>query len=157
MVGDSAGGGLVVSTLVALRDAGEPLPAGAVLVSPWVDLSNSASTWDSNWSTDYLPPMGGRPAVEYLGETNPKDPLASPLFADLSGLPPLLIMAGGLEMILEDSTRLADRAEAAGVDVTLVVEPEMFHVWPVIVPRHPASVRAFNTAAHWIQQMVPAD
>jgi epsilon-lactone hydrolase len=150
VVGDSAGGGLAMALLISLRDAGHPLPAGAVLFSPWVDLTNRASTLTSNAATDYLPPMVGRAAVEYLGDADPGEPTASPVRADLTGLPPMLILAGGREMILEDSTRLVERAHDHGVDAELVVEPDMFHVWPVVVPRHAASLRAIETAGHWI-------
>lgn len=153
IVGDSAGGGLAMALLVSLRDAGHRLPAGAVLLSPWVDLANTASTIITHRTTDYLPAMANRPALEYLGDADPTEPTASPLYADLTGLPPLLIMAGGREMILEDATRLADRARSAGVDVTLVIEPDMYHVWPVILPRHQASTRAVRGAGEWIQTM----
>ena len=151
VVGDSAGGGLALALIIELRDARHPLPAGAVLFSPWVDLANNASTFASNAMTDYLPPMAGRAAVEYLGGADPTDPLASPIHAALSGLPPLLVLAGGREMILDDSTRLSERARNHGVDVELVVEPDMFHVWPVVVPRHPASARAVAHAGDWIR------
>lgn len=151
VVGDSAGGGLALSLLVSLRDAGHPLPAGAVLFSPWVDLTNGSDTFLSNAASDYLPAMHLRAAVEYLGEADPATPTASPLHADLSGLPPLLVLAGGREMILADSTRLAERAGSAGVDVELVVEADMFHVWPVVVPTHPASLAAIDRAARWIR------
>ncbi len=151
VVGDSAGGGLGMALLVRLRDGGEPLPAGAVLFSPWVDLANMAATFVSNASTDYLPPMTGRAAVEYLGGADPTEPTASPIHADLTGLPPLLVLAGGREMILADSTRLVDRARAHGVDVELRIESDMFHVWPVVVPRHPASLRAVAVAGDWIR------
>ncbi|MGF1667418.1 MAG: alpha/beta hydrolase, partial [Acidimicrobiia bacterium] len=86
----------------------------------------------------------------YLGDADPCEPTASPIHADLTGLPPMLILAGGREMILADSTRLAERARIHGVDAELVIEPDMFHVWPVVVPRHAASRRAIGTAGHWI-------
>ncbi len=157
LVGDSAGGGLATALLVRLRDEGAPLPSGAVLFSPWVDLANTASTIDSNASTDYLPAMAGRPALEYLGGADATNPYASPLYAVLTGLPPLLVMAGGVEMILEDSTRLVSRAQEQGVEATLVIEADMYHVWPVVVPRDPASARAIDTAAGWIRHRLELD
>lgn len=157
VVGDSAGGGLALALLVSLRDADHPLPAGAVLFSPWVDLTNGADTLLSNAATDYLPAMHLRAAVEYLGDADPTTPTASPLYADLSGLPPLLVLAGGREMILADSTRLAERARSLGVDVELAVEPDMFHVWPVVVPNHPASLGAIDRAGRWIRHRTRED
>ncbi len=157
LVGDSAGGGLATALLVRLRDEGGALPCGAVLFSPWVDLANTASTIDSNAATDYLPVMAGSPALEYLGGADSANPYASPLNADLTGLPPLLVMAGGVEMILEDSTRLVSRAQEQGVETTLVIESDMYHVWPVVLPRDPASARAIETAAAWIRQRTVVD
>lgn len=154
VTGDSAGGGLAAALLVRLRDEGIPLPAGAVLWSPWVDLTNSAATIRSNARTDYLPEMAGRPIVEYLGDADPRHPHASPLYADLAGLPPLLVLAGEVEMILDDAVRLVERAREAGVDASLSVEPGMYHVWPAVLPRHPASIRAIGTAADWIARRV---
>lgn len=156
VVGDSAGGGLAMALLVSLRDAGCALPAGAVLFSPWVDLSNSAPSFVTNADSDYLPHLAGRAAVEYLGAADPFEPTASPLYADLTGLPPLLILAGGREMILDDATRLADRARRQGVDVRVEVEPDMFHVWPVVVPKHPASRRAIELAGGFIRSRTAA-
>ena len=134
--GDSAGGGLTVATLVALRDAGVRLPAGAVCISPWTDLTCSGESYRTKAAVD---PIVARPGIDkmaqaYLGATDPRAPLASPLFADLRGLPPLLIHVGGDEVLLDDAVQLADRAKAAGVTVTLEVWERMIHVWHLFLP-----------------------
>lgn len=153
VAGDSAGGGLSLALLVKLRDEGDPLPAGAALFSPWVDLTNSGASMVTNAATDYLSAIPSHGAPLYLGDADATQPLASPLFADLTGLPPLLVFAGGKEMLLDDSVRLQQRALEAGVEIALHVEPEMFHVWPVMLPRHPASERAFEITGDWIRQL----
>lgn len=150
VLGDSAGGGLALALLLRIHDEGIAQPAGGVLVSPWLDLTHSGSTVVTNAATDYLPTATGRAASAYLGDADPRDRYASPLFADLRGLPPLLVLAGGAEMLLADSTRLAERAVAAGVDITLHVEPDMYHVWPAVLPRHAASARALVLIAGWV-------
>jgi len=155
LAGDSAGGGLACALLLRLRETSTPLPAGAVLFSPYTDLEHSGASMRVNAATDYLPSIDDlRPNTEYLGAADPRNPLASPLYGDLTGLPPLLIFAGGREMVLDDSLRLADRARTAGVEVDLHVEPDMFHVWPAIVPDHPASLRALAHLAEWIARRV---
>jgi acetyl esterase/lipase len=129
--GDSAGGGLTVAALVALRDAGTPLPAAGVCLSPWTDLSMSGASMKSKAAADPLVQSEGilRMATAYLGGRDARSPLASPLFADLQSLPPLLIQVGTAETLLDDSTRLAERARAAGVDVTLETWSDMIHVF----------------------------
>ena len=134
--GDSAGGGLTVATLVALRDAGVPLPAGGVCISPWTDLTFSGASYRTRVQSD---PIVSRPGIDgmaqaYLGAASPRNPLASPLFADLRGLPPLLIQVGSDEVLLDDAVELADRAKAAGVDATLEVWDRMIHVWHWFLP-----------------------
>ena len=129
--GDSAGGGLTMATLVALRDAGDPMPAAAVPISPWVDLEITGESLVTRADVD---PVAGREGLEYMrnlyiGDRDPRTPLVSPLYADLSGLPPLLIHVGDWEVLLNDATRLTDSARAAGVDVTLKVWEEMVHDW----------------------------
>jgi acetyl esterase/lipase len=131
IAGDSAGGGLTVATLLALRDRGEPLPAAAVCISPWVDMEGTGQSMTTNADAD---PMVGREsllrlAAAYIGDGDPRAPLASPIHADLSGLPPMLVHVGGAETLLDDARTLATRAEAAGVDVTLEVWDDMIHVW----------------------------
>jgi len=136
IAGDSAGGGLTVATLLALKEAGTPLPAGGVCISPWVDLTCSGESYKTRAEAD---PIVRRAGVEemaraYLGATAPRTPLASPLFADLRGLPPLLIHVGDAEVLLDDAVQLAARAKAAGVDATLEVWDQMIHVWHWFLP-----------------------
>jgi phosphinothricin tripeptide acetyl hydrolase len=136
IAGDSAGGGLTVATLLALREAGVPLPAAGVCISPWVDLTCGGSSYVSKADADPIVQRAGveQMARAYLGSTAPREPLASPLFADLRGLPPLLIHVGSEEVLLDDSVQLAERARAAGVDTTLEVYERMIHVWHWFLP-----------------------
>jgi acetyl esterase/lipase len=129
--GDSAGGGLALAAVVALRDRGERLPAAIVLLSPWLDLALSGPTIESRTAIDPLVSRAGLRACvrDYIDQHDPREPLISPLFAELHDLPPLLIQVGDHEMLLSDATRLAERAQAAGVAVTLEVWSEMWHVW----------------------------
>lgn len=129
--GDSAGGGLTVAALVALRDAGDPLPAAGVCLSPWVDLTQSGATITSKADEDPMVRAEdlARWADAYRAERTGSDPAISPLFADLAGLPPLLIDVGTAEVLLDDARRLANRARGAGVEVTLTVAEDMLHVW----------------------------
>jgi acetyl esterase/lipase len=129
--GDSAGGGLALAMLLSLRDAGQPLPAAALLFSPWTDLAGTGRSLVTNDKRDAM--FDGDKialaAAPYLGGADPRHPLASPLYAELRGLPPLLIHVGSHEVLLDDSTRLADRAQAAGVTVTVRHWPVVPHVW----------------------------
>ncbi len=155
VAGDSAGGGLAVALLLRIRDEDLPPPAGAILFSPYTDLEHGGSTIRRNHRFDYLPLVEPiRPNLEYLGDADPHHPLASPIHADLTGLPPLLVFAGGREMILDDSVRLVERARDAAVDVTFHVEDDMFHVWPALLPRHPATARTLAVCAEWVEQVV---
>jgi len=131
VAGDSAGGGLTVATLVALRDAGAPLPAAGVCLSPWVDLEGIGDSMTSKADVDPMVQKEHlvRMAQLYLGVHHPRTPLAAPLYADLSGLPPLYIQVGTAETLLDDSNRLAERARKAGVDVTLEHWDDMIHVF----------------------------
>jgi epsilon-lactone hydrolase len=131
IAGDSAGGGLTVATLLTLRDRGRPLPAAGVCISPWVDLSCSGASYASKAAVD---PIVTRDSVAmmakaYAGAGDPKTPLLSPLFADLRGLPPLLVQVGSDEVLLDDALGLAERARRAGVDVAVEEWPAMIHVW----------------------------
>ena len=129
--GDSAGGGLTVATLLALRDAGDPLPACAVPISPWLDMELSGESFDSRAELDPMCSHAGLKEMAdwYLAGQDARTPTASPIHADLAGLPPLLVQVGDHEVLLDDSVRLVDRAKAAGVDVTLEVEEEGIHVY----------------------------
>ena len=123
VAGDSAGGGLTVALLVATRDAGQALPAAAVLMSPTVDLTSSGASMTERADQDPVstPALLRQLAADYLAGADPKTPLASPLFASLAGLPPLLIQVGTADVLLSDSERLAAAATAAGADVTLEI------------------------------------
>lgn len=158
IAGDSAGGGLTLATLVALRDAGDPLPAAAVCISPWTDMEGTGQSLDTNAATDpWFKKEGLHLAAEaYLGGADPRDPLASPLHADLSGLPPLLIQAGAAEMLLEDSTRVAERAKAAGVDVTLEVWDDMIHVWHAFAGMLPEGQQAIDRIGEFVRERTGA-
>jgi monoterpene epsilon-lactone hydrolase len=131
IAGDSAGGGLVVATLVALRDAAVPLPAAAVCLSPWVDMLTSGESYRTREAID---PLVQRKVVDevtrlYLDGQDPRAPSASPLYADLRGLPPLLIQVGEREILFSDAEALASKASASGVEVVFEEWPDMVHVW----------------------------
>jgi monoterpene epsilon-lactone hydrolase len=131
VAGDSACGGLAVALLVALRDAGEQLPSATVLLSPEVDLTFSGASMTERAEEDpiFTPAMLRQLAADYLGGADPKTPLASPLFASLAGLPPLLVQVGTAELLLSDAERLAARAAQAKVDVTVQVGEGLPHVY----------------------------
>src|SRR5580698_5816211 len=135
VAGDSAGGGLAVALLVAARDAGEALPAAAVLMSPTVDLTSSGASMTERAGQDPIstPAMLRQFASDYLAGADPKTPLASPLFASLAGLPPLLIQVGTADLLLSDSERLAAAADQAGVDVTLEIGEGLTHVYQLLL------------------------
>ena len=135
VAGDSAGGGLAVALLVATRDAEKTLPAAAVLMSPTVDLTSSGASMTERADQDPIstPAMLRQFASDYLAGANPKTPLASPLFASLRGLPPLLIQVGTADLLLSDSERLARAAAEAGVDVTLDVGEGLPHVYQLLL------------------------
>jgi epsilon-lactone hydrolase len=150
--GDSAGGGLAVSLLVATRDAGEALPAAAVLMSPTVDLTSSGASMTERAGQDPVstPAMLRQFAADYLSGADPRTPLASPLFAALAGLPPLLIQVGTADVLLSDSERLAAAATAAGVDVTLQVGEGLPHVYQ-ITPGTPEAVQAVEQSGKFLR------
>src|SRR5918998_2700586 len=137
IAGESAGGGLAVATLVTLRDAGTPLPAATWCSSPWIDLEMSGSTMTTKAAVDpliqknYLAEL----ATMYLNGVDPRTPLGSPIYADLCGLPPMLIQAGSAETLLDDAVRLAGKAAVADVRTTLQVWPDMIHAWHLFYPQ----------------------
>ena len=135
VAGDSAGGGLATALLVATRDAGQPLPAAAVLMSPTVDLTSSGASMTDRVDQDPIstPAMLRQFASDYLAGADPKTPLASPLFASLAGLPPLLIQVGTADLLLSDSERLAAAADQAGVDVTPEIGEGLTHVYQLLL------------------------
>ncbi len=149
VAGDSAGAGLTAATLVALRDAGTELPAAGVMISPWVDLEAEGESMQTRAELD---PMVQRPLIlgmaeTYLAGADPRAPLAAPLHAKLEGLPPLLIHVGDHETLLDDATRFAARARAAGVDTTLEPWDEMFHVFQLFteLPEAAKAVEAIGS------------
>jgi monoterpene epsilon-lactone hydrolase len=158
VAGDSAGGGLTLVTLLALRDRGLPQPALGVGLSPWTDLTLSGDSMSSMADLDPMVKRDGlqRMADWYLGAGDPRAPLASPLFADPTGMPPLLIHVGEVETLRDDAVRFAELAEAAGVDVTLEVWPEMIHVWHAFGAAVPESDAAVTRVAEFINQRLGA-
>lgn len=153
--GDSAGGGLTVATLVALKQKGELLPAAAVCLSPWVDLETIGNSMKTKADAD--PIIKKKELLDmaraYLGTTDPRTPLASPLYSDLKELPPLLIQVGTAEILLDDATRLVERAKNAGLKVSLKSWENMIHVWQVFVGLEiPESKDAIDEIAKFIQQ-----
>jgi monoterpene epsilon-lactone hydrolase len=158
VAGDSAGGGLSAALLAALRDAGDPLPAGAYLLSPWTDLTGTGESMRTRADADPMidPTEAGATARRYAGDQDLRHPLISPLYADLAGLPPLLIHAGDAEVLLDDSTRMADRARQAGVTVELVVWPGAFHVFQMMVEMVPEADEAVAQAGAWMAKQIAA-
>ncbi|HEY7983999.1 MAG TPA: alpha/beta hydrolase [Ktedonobacterales bacterium] len=145
--GDSAGGGLTLAIALVLRDAGDPLPAALVCISPWTDLAATGASLKTRARLDpSLSPNGIAAAGQrYVGpDGDTRAPLASPLYADLRGLPPTLIQVGDHEILLDDSTRLAERARAAGVAVTLEIWPEMWHVFESLAGYLPEADQAIG-------------
>jgi len=151
--GDSAGGGLTLATLLALRDAGTPLPAAAVPISPWADLEGTGASIETRAAADPMVDKAGllRMAQMYAGYSDPKNPLISPIYADYKGLPPMLIQVGDAEILLDDSTRVAERARAAGVKVELEAWPEMFHVWHVFAKILPEGQQAIDRIGEYVR------
>lgn len=158
VAGDSAGGGLGIATLVAARDRGLPLPAAAVCLSPWTDLGGSADSIDRHAHLDPVVQRPGlhRMAALYLDGADSRTPLASPLYADLRGLPPLLVQAGGADTLLDDATRLAAAAEAAGLEMELDVWPGMIHVWQLFAGRLEEGQAAIERAGRFIRRRLDA-
>jgi acetyl esterase/lipase len=156
IAGDSAGGGLTVAALVALRDAGEALPAAGVCISPWIDLEGIGASMTTRASVDPIVQRQGLVwfANLYLGGASPQTPLAAPLYADLHGLPPLFIHVGTAETLLDDATRLAECARAAGVEVTLEVWEEMIHVWHLFAAMLPEGQQAIERIGEYIRQRI---
>jgi monoterpene epsilon-lactone hydrolase len=156
--GDSAGGGLTMATLLSLKNTGDPLPAAAVLLSPWLDLAAQGETLKTRASLDpWFDPENMTEMVRrYCGNRDPKAPLISPLYGDLSGLPPLLIQVGDHEILLSDSTRMADRVSQAGGNVTLQVWPEMWHVFQYFIGQMPESAKAIADIGTFLKKTVVA-
>jgi monoterpene epsilon-lactone hydrolase len=154
VAGDSAGGGLAVATLVAIRDAKLPVPGAGVCLSPWVDMEGIGESMKTKATIDPVVQREGLlgMAAAYLGGQNARTPLAAPLYADLKGLPPLLIQVGEAETLLDDSTRLNDRAKAAGVSTKLEVWPEMIHVWQLFASFLPEGQQAVDGIGGFLKE-----
>ncbi|MCU1430460.1 MAG: Alpha/beta hydrolase fold-3 domain protein, partial [Actinomycetia bacterium] len=154
IAGDSAGGGLTFATLLALRDNNTPLPAAGVAISPWTDLECNSETFTTRAELDPMCTAVGlkQMADWFLDGGNAREPLASPLHADFADLPPMLIHVGDHEVLLDDSVRIAERARAAGVDVTLEVWPEMIHVWHAFAGMVPEADEAISRIAAFLRE-----
>ena len=153
LAGDSAGGGLAIATAIALRETRVDLPAAIAYISPWTDL---AVTGESIMSRAALDPMCHKRGIQrlaelYLAGQDPRAPLASPLYANLRGLPPILIHIGEAETLYDDSVRLGARAREAGVDVSFKEWPDMIHVFPLFVPDISDSQRAIRELGEFLR------
>lgn len=159
MVGDSSGGGLALSTLVKLRDEGSPLPAGLVCLSPWTDLALTGDSYKTKAKVDPINKLSYMKfsGPLYAGDYDLTNPQISPLYADLSGLPPLLIQVGTEETLLDDSTRLAARAKASGVDVTLEIWEGMVHVFQSNAMILPEARRAIEKIGQFMRSHIGID
>ncbi len=155
LAGDSAGGGLAIVTALAARDQGLAMPAALVLFSPWTDLAATGRSIDTNAkSCAMFTPRGIRTgAGVYLGDADPRDPRASPLYADLKGLPPTLIFASLHEILLDDSTRLAEKARAAGVNVELILRDGLPHVWPIFLRMLPEGRESLDVVTRFARAL----
>jgi monoterpene epsilon-lactone hydrolase len=152
--GDSAGGGLALATLLALKDKNIPLPAAAVALSPWTDLKCTGDSYRT--ANDPLSPGESWTVFSkyYVGDSDTTNPWISPLYGDLHGLPPLLIYAGENEVLRDDSIRFAEKAKEAGVDITLKVGKGMFHCYPVCAPLFPEATRALEDICAFIKKQI---
>ena len=158
VAGDSAGGGLTVATLLAAREAGDPMAAAGVCMSPWVDMEVIGESMTTKAGADPMVQREGilDMATHFLGDGDRRDPLAAPLHADLSGLPPLLIIVGTSETLLDDAVRLHEKAEAARVDSTLEIWEDMIHIWPWFAPFLPEGQQAMEQMGDFIKEQVGA-
>lgn len=156
VAGDSAGGGLTVATLLKARDAGDPMAAAGVCISPWVDMEATGESMTTKAGVDPMVQKAGLMdmAANFLGDGDRRDPLAAPLHADLTGLPPLLIIVGTAETLMDDAVRLHDKAEAAGVDSTLELWDDMIHIWPWFAPFLPEGRQAMEQMGDFIKEQV---
>jgi acetyl esterase/lipase len=156
LAGDSAGGGLSAALILHLLAEGLPGPAGAYLISPWTDLAGTGDSVRTRAAVD--PMIVGDGIVDaarlYLGDRPATDPLASPLYGDFTGAPPVLIQVGDHEVLLDDSTRLSDRCRQAGVETELTVWPEAFHVFQMLVELIPEADQAVAEAGSWIASVL---
>ena len=153
IMGESAGGGLCLATLLAVRDQGLPLPIAGVALSPWTDLKLTGESYRTRAKVCVSPPgMSQVCSKLYYGDHDPAEPGISPLYGDLHGLPPLFIIVGDYETMRDDSARFAAKAQAAGVDVTLVVGKKMIHCYPLMAPMFPEATQALNEVCDFIKK-----
>jgi acetyl esterase/lipase len=153
-IGDSAGGNLCITTMLKARDNGLPLPAAAMPISPWYDMEGVMPSLDYNQGKDFLFTKEWVKDIAgmYLGPNgNPKDPYTNPLYADLKGLPPIYIQVGGDELLLDDSTVMAERAKQAGVEIRVDIFPGMQHTFQMAVGRAPESTDAVERYVAWVK------
>jgi len=157
IAGDSAGGGLTIVLLLAIRDAGLPMPAGAVPISPWTDLEGTGESVRTRAARDVMVTIENLTgsAKQYYGTHDPKDPLVSPVHGNFRGLPPMLIQVGDAEILLDDSTRVAKSAKAAGVEVELEVWDDMPHVWHVFAKLLPEGQQAIDKIGKFVIARTP--
>ena len=153
IAGESAGGGLCLASLLAIRDEGLPLPAAGVALSPWTDLKCSGTSYRTNARRD-ISTLGSWDVWGgyYVGANDPSHPWISPLYGDLHGLPPILIEVGDHEILLDDSRRFAEKAKAAGVDITLRVWEGMVHCFPLLAPMFPEATQAWEETIAYIKK-----
>ena len=155
VAGDSAGGGLTLATLLAARERGVAMPNAAIGISAWTDMAVTGESITTRADADPLitdAAMIKQMAAAYVGGGDAEDPLASPVYADYAGLPPLLLQVGDAEVLLDDTRRVAERASAAGVDVTEEVWDEMFHVWHAFAPMLPEGREAIARIGEFVKQ-----
>jgi acetyl esterase/lipase len=151
--GDSAGANLAITSVLKLRELGEPLPAAIVAISPWLDMEHLGKTLESNADSDAFisREVSEMCAAMYLADTPRNEPLANPLHADLNGMPPLFVCAGDAEALLDNAERIGDRALAAGVDVTMEIRPGQQHVYPFMAGRSVDADATIAAAAAWLR------
>ena len=152
-IGDSAGGNLCTTVVLAAKAKGLPLPAAVMPLSPWYDMEATAPSFEQNAKVDRLisREMSLNMSQIFLGTGSARDPLANPLHADFTGYPPMYLQVGGFEAIMDDATRVAERAKQAGVEVRCEVFPEMQHVWHFMAGKAPEADDAIGRLAAWVK------
>lgn len=156
IAGDSAGGGLTMATLLSLRESGDPLPAAACLLSPWLDLAATGESMTTRAKKDpwFQPEDMPIVAAYYCNDDELKNPLVSPVYANLSGLPPLYIQVGEDEILLSDSTRAAEKVKSAGGDVEIEIWPGMWHVFQAFLHHVPESKKAAKKIGKFVRRIL---
>ncbi|MDP4134118.1 MAG: alpha/beta hydrolase fold domain-containing protein, partial [Bacillota bacterium] len=151
--GDSSGGGIALAAMIKCKDDGLPMPSCAALFSPCTDMTMSGESHRTRVKADPCTPKGANETYlgYYVGKGDPKHPYASPLFADLHGLPPIMIQVGNNETLRDDSTRLAEKAKQAQVEVHIKVWKGMFHCFPLLAPMFPEATEALNEACQFLR------